>query len=314
MKSLSIGALLEEGRELLNLSVETGEEYLENKISEISLNRPGLALTGFMENFAAKRLQICGLAEFTYLKSLSSKVRRERLQSLFEQNIPGIVLARKRHSLPEMNQLAAKFKIPILRSPMITMNFINECTLLMERLMAPTSSVQGTMLEIKGVGVLIQGNPGVGKSETALSLVRRGASLVSDDVTSIRCDEDGKIIASAMPATKYHIEINGIGIIHVPSIFGVSSVRGAKTINMVIKLVDQETCDEQSSAPEDDKKCDLLGSKVPHLTLPVMPGRDMGNIVEVAVLNRKLKILGHDAAKELDEKLIKSFAEKKKRS
>ena len=300
--AITVQDLWDEGTERLSLSVIVGEKYLDRKIPEIAMNRPGLALTGFFQYFAEQRLQIFGLAEFTYLKSLPGEEKKKRLEDLFKKQIPGIVVTRNRKVPPEILELAERFKMPVLRTPMVTMDFVNECTVLLQKLTAPRERIQGTTMEVMGIGVLLRGDPGIGKSETALSLIERGYSLVSDDVTEIRKTSRGRILCWANEVTRYHMEIRGLGIIHVPSLFGVSSIRRHTELDLVIDL-------KKPSGDEDrtgvlPSSVELMGMEVPCVTLPVRSGRDMANIVEVAALNQKLKELGHDAAKELDDKLI----------
>jgi len=300
--AISVKTLWDEGAEILSLSIIAGEEYLDRKLPETAMNRPGLALTGFFQYFANQRLQIFGLAEFTYLKSLSDEEQILRLTELFDQHIPGIVITRNRKVPQKILDLAEQFKVPVLRTPMVTMNFVNDCTVLLEKLTAPHERIQGTTLEVMGIGVLLRGKPGIGKSETALSLIERGYSLVSDDVTEIRRTGRGGIICWANEVTRYHMEIRGLGIIHVPSLFGVASIRRQTDLDLVIDLK-LPTGDEDRTGiyPE---TVTLMGVEVPCITLPVRSGRDMANIVEVAALNQKMKELGHDAAKELDDKII----------
>lgn len=300
--TITVQELLNEGAERLSLNVIAGEQYLSRKVPEIAMNRPGLALTGFFQYFANQRIQVFGLAEFTYLKSLSGKEKHQRLEGLFEQQIPGIVVTRNRKAPKEILELAERFKVPVMRTPLVTMNFVNECTVLLEKLVAPCERIQGTTMEIMGIGVLLRGDPGIGKSETALSLIERGYSLVSDDVTEMRRTSRGRIVCWANEVTCYHMEIRGLGIIHVPSLFGVASIRRQTELDIVVDL-------KQPSGNEDrtgvyPETVELMGVQVPCISLPVRSGRDMANIVEVAALNQKLKELGHDAAKELDDKVI----------
>ena len=300
--TITVQDLWDEGAERLSLSIIAGEQYLARKIPEIAMNRPGLALTGFFQYFANQRIQIFGLAEFTYLKSLSNKEKSRRLEELFNQQIPGIVITRNRKASSEILELSERFKVPVMRTPLVTMNFVNECTVLLEKLAEPRERIQGTMMEVMGIGVLLRGHPGIGKSETALSLIERGYSLVSDDITEIRRTSRGRILCWANEVTRFHMEIRGIGIIHVPSLFGVASIRRQTALDVVIDL-------EKPSGDEDrtgvhPESIELMGVKLPCIRLPVRSGRDMANIVEVAALNQKLKELGHDAAKELDDKII----------
>ena len=305
--AITLKELLEAGGERLSLELVWGEKHLKRTIEEKAINRPGLALTGFFQYFAQRRLQVFGLAEFTYLKSLTAKEREDRLRAIFEKNVPGIIIARNRNPLPELLTLAEEYKTPLLRTTMITSHFINESTLLIEELTAPRGRVQGTMLDVMGIGVLLQGRAGIGKSETALSLIEKGYSLVSDDVTEVVKNSRGRIMASANEMTRYHMEIRGVGIVHVPSLFGMGSIRRETELDIVIDFhpyVDDAEEDRTGILPAD---IDVLDVKLPYYALPVSPGRDMANMVETTALNHKLKMLGHDAAKELDEKVIGTF-------
>ncbi len=307
--AITLKELLDAGAERLSLELIWGEGRLDREIEEKALNRPGLALTGFFQYFAQRRLQVFGLAEFTYLKSLSSEDRVARLREMFEKKVPGVIISRNRNPLPELRALAEEYETPLLRSAMITSHFINECTLILEELTAPHDRVQGTMLEIMGIGVLLQGQAGIGKSETALSLIGRGYSLVADDVTEM-VRTGGRVMAFAHEMTRYHMEIRGVGIVHVPSLYGVSAIRRDAMLDIVINLHPYKNdADEERTGIQPDE-IEVLGLKFPYYSLPVSPGRDMANIVEATALNYKLKLLGHDAAKELDEKIIGRFLRK----
>ncbi|MCC7300108.1 MAG: HPr(Ser) kinase/phosphatase [Verrucomicrobia bacterium] len=307
--SITLKELLSSSTERLSLELVWGEERLDRTIEENALNRPGLALTGFFQYFAQRRLQVFGLAEFTYLKSLNSEERELRLRGIFEKNVPAVVVSRNRNPLPELRVLAEEYGTPLLRTAMITSHFINECTLVIEELTAPRDRVQGTMLEIMGIGVLLQGQAGIGKSETALSLIGRGYSLVADDVTEM-VRTGGRVMAFAHEMTRYHMEIRGVGIVHVPSLFGVSAIRRDAMLDMVINLHPYVNDADEDRTGLQQTEIEILGVKIPYFALPVSSGRDMANIVEAAALNYKLKLLGHDAAKELDDKLIANFLRK----
>lgn len=302
--AVTVGDFIQSGREKLELDLVAGQEGLSRRIEEAAVNRPGLALTGFYQYFAPRRIQILGHAEMAYLHSLPEAERRMRVQQLFEHHIPCLVITRRHRLLPEIQELAEAYRTPVLRTPLITKNFINAATIVMETLMAPRSSVQGTMVEILGIGVLLAGKAGVGKSETALALIKKGHSLVADDITAFRLDSTGNVIGSPMGVTRYHMEIRGLGIIHVPSLFGVASVRNEKKLDLVITLCSPESISAEDRSGQAVGKRSILGVNVPMIEIPVAPGRDVANIVEVAALDQMLKRLGHDAAKELDDKLI----------
>ncbi len=307
---ITVRQFYENGKGPLSLGVVSGEAHLDNTIEEEALNRPGLALTGFFRFFAFRRIQVVGLAENAYLKSLKEKERVQRIRDLFSRKIPCVVLTRRRHPLPEMVEAADEFKVPLLTSPMITNRFINAATIIVENLVAPVERFQGTMMEILGIGVLIEGEPGIGKSETALALIERGHSLVSDDITVLRRNNMKEIIGSAADLTRYHMEIRGLGIIHIPSLFGVASMRREARLDLVIRLRRPEPELEYDRTGLSPEFTNIFGVRLPVITIPVTAGRDLAHVVEVAALNQTLKKLGHDAAKELDEKLLNVLGRK----
>lgn len=307
--SLTVRRFLDTGRTSLALEVECGEDYLDNEIPEEALNRPGLALAGFFKYFAFRRLQVFGLAETAYLQSLPAAERMKRLRQMFSQRVPGVVVTRQRHAMPETVKLSREFRIPVLRSPLITGRFMNAATLMVDTLTAPRTRVHATMVDIMGVGVILEGEPGIGKSETALALIERGHSLVADDITVLRRSQN-ELLASAVDITRYHMEIRGLGIIHVPSLFGVSALRGETRVDLIIRLQRPDPSFEQDRSGLTDKHREVLGINLPLIELPVAAGRDLAHVVEVAALNQRLKELGHDAAKELNDKLISRLTSK----
>ncbi len=309
--SITIRQFFEVGRDDLKLTVECGDEFLDRTIGEHSINRPGLALAGFFRYFARRRIQVFGMAEYHYLQSLNVKDRRLRLEQMFSLNIPAIVVTRGRRASPEILELAVRHLTPVLRTPMITGNFMNEATLLIESLAAPTTRVHGTTVDIMGVGVLIEGEPGIGKSEAALALIERGHSLVADDITVLRRDGGNVIHASSVEITRYHMEIRGLGIIHVPSLFGVAAIRTDVRLDLIIRLQRPSPHVELERTGLNPVTRSVLGVEVPLVTLPVDAGRELAHVIEVAALNRRLKMLGHDAAKELDNKLIEMLSKRR---
>lgn len=303
MSEITVRQFFEAARRALHLSIEAGEKHLDRKVIEMALNRPGLALAGWFEYFAEKRIQVLGLAEWTYVKSRPETERRERMHALFQQKFPALVLTRNRHALPEMRRMAEEFGIPVLRSPMITGDFMNKATVLLQEMSAPKLKVHATSVDIMGIGVMIEGTPGIGKSETALALIERGHSLVADDTTVLRLAGPGDIHATSTEMTRFHMEIRGLGIINVPSLFGVASVRTSARLDLIARLErpnPQQELDRTGLTPQTR---DVLGVKIPLVTLPVAAGRDMAHVIEVAALNQRLKNLGVDAAKEFNDKI-----------
>ncbi len=305
---VTVARFVEAGGNRLGLEVVAGAAGINHPISEAAVNRVGLALTGFFRYFARHRVQIIGHAENAYLAALARDEPVRRIRAMLDKRIPCLVFTRNRRVPQAIARLGDEFGIPILRSPLITKHFINAATIVLENLMAPRINLQGTMVDIMGIGVLLEGKPGVGKSETALALVKKGFSLVADDVTTFFKDSAGKIVGAPVGVTRFHMEIRGVGIIHVPSLYGIAALRAEKELDLIIGFCRIERTDDRSWEIDGGfLPRDVLGVSVPSLVLPVAPGREMANIVEAAALDFKLKQLGHDAAKELDLKLMEAM-------
>ncbi|MBA2585321.1 MAG: HPr(Ser) kinase/phosphatase [Chthoniobacterales bacterium] len=288
----------------LHLKLEGERVGFYRKIREPTINRPGLALAGFFSYFAEKRVQVLGAAENTYLKSLTPRVRLQRFRALCAQKIPCLVVSRGFHLAPELLAAAEKEEIAVFRTPMITMKFINAATIALEVDFSPTVTEFGSMVDILGIGVLIRGHSGIGKSECVLGLIERGYSLVADDVTRITSFEDRELIATAPELTRYHMEVRGIGIINVASIFGIGSIRVEKRLDMVVTLKDWQELEEVDRIGLDQEVYEILKMQVPHVIIPVRPGRDIARLVEVAAMDQKLRGLGRNSAVEFNDKLL----------
>lgn len=292
------------GAERLNLEFIAGEAGLDRAIRESAINRPGLTFAGFYDFFPSKRIQLIGHGENLYLKSLPEDERRERLERFFAMRAPCVVYTRNRRPPSDVVALAEKYSVPLFRTQMITGLFANAATIIMEDLSAPRIRVHGTMMEVAGIGVFIEGEPGIGKSETALGLIKHGHALVADDCTEFKPDSRGLLIGSAVEVTRYYMEIRGLGIIHVPSIFGVSSVRDAKQLNLVVTLMRQsENESELDRVGENNLKRTILGISVPQVIIPVAPGRELVNVVETVAQEYKLRMSGQVAYRNLDERI-----------
>jgi HPr kinase/phosphorylase len=274
------------------------------KIREPTINRPGLALCGFYTYFAEKRVQVLGAAEFSYLKSLPEKVRVERFRELCARKIPCLVMSRGFHLFPELMAVAEELEIAVFRTPMITMKFINAATIALELDFSPTVTEFGSMVDVLGIGVLVRGASGIGKSECVLGLIERGYSLVADDVTRITMLEGRELMATAPELTRNHMEVRGIGIINVAHIFGIGSIRMEKRLDLVVTLQEWDEIDSVDRIGLDREFYEILGLQVPHVTIPVKPGRDIARLIEVAAMDQKLKALGQNSAVEFNTKLL----------
>lgn len=307
---ITVADLFTAGRASLQLDWEANPEAaVGREITEVALNRPGLALAGFVRYFAYRRIQVLGLAEMTYLGSLSADERVARLEAL--GHVPGVVMSRGRRLPTYMRKVVGRLGIPVMRTHLVTGLFMNAGTVLLQNLTSPRIRVPGTMIEIHGVGVLLEGEPGIGKSEIALALIKRGHSLVADDTTVLTRDSTGAIQGSAVPITREHMEIRGLGIIHVPGLFGVASMRDGMRLDLIIRMQKAAVgADDIDRTGLDAQFRDVLGVPVPLIAVPVAAGRDLTNVVEVAALNQRMKQMGRDAARELDEKLKVALARK----
>jgi HPr kinase/phosphorylase len=291
-------------REKLKLELISGADGVHRLIREGSINRPSLALTGFFKYFANKRIQVLGAAEMTYFKILPVEKQTEILNEMVDRSVPCLVLTRNFHPTAAMEQISRERKLPIFRTPMITMNWVNLATLCIDNEFAPSSTEHATTLDVKGLGVMLRGDSGVGKSECALALIERGHSLVADDLTVIKLVDERDLIASSRPLNRGYMECRGIGIINIAEMFGVKSVRVEERIDMVVSLKEwtPEVIEERTGLEENHYE--ILGVRLPHVELYVRPGRDIARLVEVAALVQALKKIGHDPAKTFNDRLI----------
>jgi HPr kinase/phosphorylase len=290
--------------EKLQLKLEGKRVGFHRKIREPTINRPGLALSGFYNYFAEKRIQVLGAAEQSYLNSLSRRQRIQRFRRLCREKIPCLVTSRGAHLDPDLLAVAEEMQIAVFRTPMVTMRFINAATIAMEVDFSPTVTEFGSMVDILGVGVLIRGQSGIGKSECVLGLIERGYSLVADDVTRVKSLEGRELMATAPDLTRYHMEVRGIGIINVAAVFGIGSIRVEKRLDLVVTLQDWQELEEVDRIGLDQEFYEILKMKVPHVTIPVRPGRDIARLIEVAAMDQKLKGLGRNSAVEFNDKLL----------
>jgi HPr kinase/phosphorylase len=293
----------------LQLQLLHGSNGLHRLIREGSINRPALALTGFFKYFANKRIQVLGAAEMTYLKTLTQKQQVEIFGEMAKRGIPAMVLTRNYNATHPMLAVSEEMNLPIFRTPLITMNFVNAATLCIDNEFAPTTTEHATTLDVKGIGVMIRGDSGIGKSECALALIERGHSLVADDLTCIRLMDERELSASSRPLNRGYMECRGIGIINIAEMFGVKSIRLDKRIDLVVSLREWSPDVIEERTGLEENYYNILGVKVPHIEFYVRPGRDIARLIEVAALVQALKMMGHDPARTFNERLIAHMAE-----
>ncbi|NMA33514.1 MAG: HPr kinase/phosphorylase [Clostridiaceae bacterium] len=275
------------------------------EVTTSDVNRPGLQLSGYMEYFGTDRIQIIGKVEMTYLASLSPQERRKRLDDYFRTGFPCLVIARDQDPFPEMVEASEKYSIPILKTKDITSRFMSGLIRYLNVMLAPRISQHGVLVEVYGEGVLILGESGVGKSETALELVKRGHRLIADDLVEIRRVSDTTLLGSAPENIRHLIEIRGIGIVDVKHLFGMGAVKMQESINLVINLELWKEGKMYDRLGLEDQFADILGISVPSLVIPVRPGRNLAIIVEVAAMNHRQKKMGYNAARFLSERFFK---------
>ena len=268
-------------------------------IEENDVNRPGLQLMGFYEYFNPERIQIIGKMEFAYLSTIDEKTRRERLQLLFAQRIPALIITRELPYFAEMLELAKEYEVPLLRSKESTSNFMSGLIAYLNLTLAPRITRHGVLIEIYGEGVFITGESGVGKSETAIELVKRGHRLVADDAVEIRKVSNISLVGSSPDNIRHFLELRGIGIINARRLFGIGAVKMTEKIDLVIELEQWNSEKVYDRMGVDTEYVSLLGVKIPSLTIPVKPGRNLAVILEVAAMNNRQKKMGYNAAYEL---------------
>lgn len=280
------------GLEILIQSTDYYDIVLENA----DVNRPGLQLTGYMEEFPYKRLQVIGAVEFNYLTSLDSKMQYERFRGILSYDIPAVIFSYDRDVNGDIIDLARYYNVTLLRSPAKTTKLISDISDQLEYQLAPSTNVHGELLEVFGIGVLIMGKSSVGKSETALELVTRGHRLVADDMVDITAI-DKKLIGEAPENIRHFMELRGLGIINVRRLYGSGAIKIQTQVDMVIELEQWKDDFEYDRLGIDEHYIELLGIKLPHLVVPVRAGRNIGLIIEVAAMNQREKAFGYNAAK-----------------
>ncbi len=304
IEAVSVREFFDSFKESLQMDLVAGEKGLDKTIRERSLNRPALALTGFFKFFAAKRIQLFGAGEMAFLRDQNEKEETRVMTAILERNVPCIIVSRNLAPSKTLKALANKYKTPLIRSSLKSKTFTTDATILLEEKFAPRTHIHGTLVDVKGIGTLICGESGVGKSECALALIERGHSLVADDLTYIKRLSDRGLMGSCSELSRGYMECRGLGIINIAELFGVRSVRLEKRIDLVINFKIWSSGMNEERTGLEETHMEVLGIKVPTVEIPVRPGRDMARLVEVASMVQALKIMGHDSAAKFNERLI----------
>ena len=308
MKGVQLTKMVQE-LELNNLTPEIDLSGIVIKTAEI--NRPALQLTGYLEHFANERVQIIGYVEYTYLMQLSDEERKFKYERFISSKIPCVIFSTMTRPSQDMIDLAVKYNVPTFVTERTTSSFMAEIIRWLGVQLAPCISIHGVLVDVYGEGVLITGESGIGKSEAALELIKRGHRLVSDDVVEIRKVSDVTLVGSAPDITRHFIELRGIGIVDVKTLFGVESVMYNQTIDMVIRLEDWNREANYDRLGLDEEYIEFLGNKVVCYSIPIRPGRNLAVIVESAAINYRAKKMGYNAAQELYNRVTGSLSTNK---
>jgi HPr kinase/phosphorylase len=303
-KVLTVKDLFENARDLFSLELVNGIEESPLDVTVMDIHRPGLALTGFMQNFLNERIQILGETEILFLNTRSEQGKREAVERIISVPIPCIIVTRNLDIPPELVERANSRRIPLLRTSMLTTPFIHELTKFLGDYFAPTDMLHGTLVDVYGVGLLFTGRSGIGKSEIALDLVERGHRLVADDTVQVVQVGEDTLLGRGHDHLQHFMEIRGIGIINVQDLFGIRSVRVQKRIEVVVNLEEWDMTKDWNRDGLKDSVATVLGVKVPQVQIPLFPGKNITVISEVIAMNHMLKVYGINAAEKFNNLLI----------
>lgn len=289
--------------EKFKLELISGEEGIDRPISTSDISRPGIEMAGYFTYYPAERIQLLGKTELSFFKQLDDEQKKVRMEKMCTDITPAIIVSREMDVPKELIEASERESVPVLRSSFKTTRLSSHITNFLESRLAPTTAMHGVLVDIYGIGVLIMGKSGVGKSETALELVKRGHRLVADDCVEIRQEDQDTLVGNAPGLIEHLLEIRGLGIINVMTLFGAGAVRSYKRISLVIQL---ETWDQQKHYDRlglEEDKMKIIDTDVTKITLPVRPGRNLAVIIEVAAMNFRLKRMGINAAEQFSARL-----------
>jgi HPr kinase/phosphorylase len=309
-KHISVLDIIKQQGSMLKLKKVICNDFsIKNKIISSDINRPGLAFAGYYEYFAHKRIQVIGNTELNYLKKIGQKELEERIKKFISYKIPCVVFTRNNKIPKIFLTTAEKNNIVILKTSLTTTRVIGALTMFLEDSFAPFINIHGSLLDVHGVGVLLLGGSGVGKSECALELIEKGHRLVADDLVNLTCKLGRFLMGSGAGFIRHHMEIRGLGIIDIKSIYGVTALRSQKRVGLVISLEEWDSKKEYERLGLEEKIHTILGVDLPHFIIPVKPGRNLGVLIEVAATSQRLKRMGINPAEEIEKKMLK-FMEK----
>ena len=309
MPKLSIQDILDEKEAGLNLELLAGGAGLDNCVSVPRIQKPGLALAGYMSSLHPDRVQVLGTTELSFLAHMPEEKAREQVRKLCQYQLSCLVITKGQEVPDYLIESADVGRTPLLRTDHLSSNFISLITRFLEERLLPTSTLHGVLLDVLGMGVLIQGKSGIGKSECALELILRGFRLVADDVVKVRFKLPSVVFGEGMDLLPHHMEVRGLGILNIKHLFGVAAIRGRKKIDLVVELVEWEDDKEYDRLGVEDQTFNLHGVELPFVRIPVAPGRNISTIVEVAARNQLLKEMGYHSAREFQALLEKRMAE-----
>lgn len=301
-RPIPIGELMQ--RTDLKLSAWTGDVGMTRDITNAELNRPGLALAGYTDRFSNNRIQIIGETEFTYMMSLSPDDRRQAIDRVLAFDVPCAILTKALQPPPELIAAAQTHQTALLGTPLTTDEFVHSLIEHLEPHFAPSITVHGSLVDVYGIGLLFTGRSGIGKSETALDLIERGHRLVADDVVTVYRMRRGVIIGTGNELLQHFMEIRGVGIIDIPSMFGIRSIRVKKRIEVVVRLEEWDEKVDYERLGIEEKTTTVLGVELPYVMIPIVPGKNLTVITEVVALNHMLKLVGMNPAGELNRRLV----------
>ena len=314
MGAIRISQLLDDEDYDLQLTLVAGQEGLARRISSSRIQKPGLALAGFTEHLHPQRVQVFGNTEVSYLATLSAEQQKEALRHLFNEDLACVVVTKDLDIPQAIIDACNEAKLALMKTPLLSSTFIQQVQAFLEEVLTETSTLHGVLMDVFGVGILLLGKSGIGKSEIALDLVMRGHRLVADDIVDVTRRKQGAVYGTGNPIIKHHMEIRGLGIINIKDLFGIAAVRDRKKIELVVELVEWDPTREYDRLGVDEARFQIVDVEVPLAVVPVRPGRNLTTIVEVAARNHLLKLQGHHSAKEFAERLNRAIAEGRMRT